>query len=120
MAGLDLDGWRGWLMDLDGWRGWLDGWLGDGWMARWLAWRWMAGLDLDGLELDGWRRILRRMPQTALLRPVLEGLAKFVHLINLEFYDDLILHLGRLVEQKVKMENLCPLVLILILFQCSN
>jgi hypothetical protein len=114
-----MDGWLG----LGGWLGWLGlGWLA--WMARWLAWRWMAGLDLvdglAGLDLDGWRRILRRMPQTALLRPVLEGLAKFVHLINLEFYDDLILHLGRLVEQKVKMENLCPLVLILILFQCSN
>uniref|UniRef100_A0A1I8B0F2 NOC3-like protein n=1 Tax=Meloidogyne hapla TaxID=6305 RepID=A0A1I8B0F2_MELHA len=45
-------------------------------------------------------KILKRMPQTELLSPVLQGLSKFVHLINIDFYDDLMQHLGRLVEQK--------------------
>uniref|UniRef100_A0A915LWM7 NOC3-like protein n=1 Tax=Meloidogyne javanica TaxID=6303 RepID=A0A915LWM7_MELJA len=45
-------------------------------------------------------KILKRMPQTELLSPVLQGLSKFVHLISIDFYDDLMQHLGRLVEQK--------------------
>lgn len=50
-------------------------------------------------------RILKRMSATALLRPVLEGLSKFVHLINVELYDDLARHMGKLVEQKVRGER---------------
>uniref|UniRef100_A0A914MQP4 NOC3-like protein n=1 Tax=Meloidogyne incognita TaxID=6306 RepID=A0A914MQP4_MELIC len=55
-------------------------------------------------------KILKRMPQTELLSPVLQGLSKFVHLISIDFYDDLMQHLGRLVEQKLdkqigKLEN---------------
>ena len=46
-------------------------------------------------------RLLKRMPTTALLPPVLEGLAKFAHLINVDFFEDLITTLGELVEQKV-------------------
>uniref|UniRef100_A0A914LFD2 NOC3-like protein n=1 Tax=Meloidogyne incognita TaxID=6306 RepID=A0A914LFD2_MELIC len=45
-------------------------------------------------------KILKRMPQTELLSPVLQGLSKFVHLISIDFYDDLMQHLGRFVEQK--------------------
>lgn len=46
-------------------------------------------------------RILRRMPTTNLIEPVLEGLTKFAHLINVEFFEDLISTLGSLVDQKV-------------------
>jgi len=46
-------------------------------------------------------RVLKRMPSTALLPPVLEGLAKFAHLINVDFFEDLVTTLGELVEQKV-------------------
>uniref|UniRef100_A0A914HKL0 CCAAT-binding factor domain-containing protein n=1 Tax=Globodera rostochiensis TaxID=31243 RepID=A0A914HKL0_GLORO len=45
-------------------------------------------------------RVLKRMPATALLRPVLAGLSKFVHLINAELHEDLARHLGILVQQK--------------------
>ncbi|KAL3101342.1 hypothetical protein niasHT_028098 [Heterodera trifolii] len=45
-------------------------------------------------------RVLKRMPATALLRPVLAGLSKFVHLINAELHEDLARHLANLVQQK--------------------
>ncbi|KFD49972.1 hypothetical protein M514_09186 [Trichuris suis] len=35
-------------------------------------------------------RVLRRQPERALLRPVLAGLSKFAHLINVDFFDSLI------------------------------
>uniref|UniRef100_A0A914WRV0 CCAAT-binding factor domain-containing protein n=1 Tax=Plectus sambesii TaxID=2011161 RepID=A0A914WRV0_9BILA len=44
-------------------------------------------------------RVIRRMPKSALLTPVLEGLSKFAHLINVEFFDDLISSMHHLVEQ---------------------
>jgi nucleolar complex protein 3 len=50
-------------------------------------------------------RVLKRMPSSALLAPVLEGLNKFVHLISVEFFDDLILLMGRLIEQTVLILN---------------
>lgn len=46
-------------------------------------------------------RILKRMPNTALLGPVLEGLAKFAHMINVEFFEDLVSSLNDIVDQKV-------------------
>jgi nucleolar complex protein 3 len=46
-------------------------------------------------------RILKRMPTTALLPPVLEGLAKFAHFINVDFFEDLVATMSELVEQKV-------------------
>ncbi|KAL3083095.1 hypothetical protein niasHS_010897 [Heterodera schachtii] len=45
-------------------------------------------------------RVLKRMPATALLHPVLAGLSKFVHLINAELLEDLARHLANLVHQK--------------------
>ncbi|KAH7722396.1 Protein C37H5.5 [Aphelenchoides avenae] len=45
-------------------------------------------------------RVIRRMPNTALLEPVLEGLSKFAHLINVEFFDDLVSALEEIVDQK--------------------
>lgn len=44
-------------------------------------------------------RILKRMPDTSLLGPVLEGLNKYVHLINIEFLDELFVIMGKLVRQ---------------------
>ncbi|KAI6236825.1 NOC3-like protein [Aphelenchoides besseyi] len=35
-------------------------------------------------------RVLRKMPDTSLISPVLTGLSKFAHLINVDFFDDLI------------------------------
>ncbi|KAI6200008.1 NOC3-like protein [Aphelenchoides besseyi] len=35
-------------------------------------------------------RVLRKMPDTSLISPVLSGLSKFAHLINVDFFDDLI------------------------------
>lgn len=46
-------------------------------------------------------RVLKRMPKTVLIEPVLEGLAEFAHLINVEFFEDLVSTLGNLVDQKV-------------------
>lgn len=46
-------------------------------------------------------RILKRMPTTSLLEPVLEGLAKFAHLINIEFFEDLVDSLSEIVDKKV-------------------
>lgn len=41
------------------------------------------------------------MPNTSLLRPVLEGLSKFAHMINVEFFEDLVSSLSDIVDQKV-------------------
>lgn len=46
-------------------------------------------------------RVLKRMPTTLLIEPVLEGLAKFAHLINVDFFEDLISTLGDLIALKV-------------------
>ena len=46
-------------------------------------------------------RVMKRMPTTKLLEPVLAGLSKFAHLINIEFFDDLILCLEEIVEMQV-------------------
>ncbi|KAM3717831.1 Nucleolar complex protein [Dirofilaria immitis] len=45
-------------------------------------------------------RVIKRLPTTNLLEPVLEGLAKFAHLINIEFFDDMISALSSLVNQQ--------------------
>jgi nucleolar complex protein 3 len=46
-------------------------------------------------------RILRRNSNGSLLAPVLQGLSRFAHLINVEFFDDLIASMQQLVDQKV-------------------
>ncbi|KAJ6668906.1 hypothetical protein lerEdw1_007715 [Lerista edwardsae] len=46
-------------------------------------------------------RILKKAQKSPLLPAVLEGLAKFAHLINLEFFDDLLLVLHSLIESGV-------------------
>uniref|UniRef100_A0AC34QBD5 CCAAT-binding factor domain-containing protein n=1 Tax=Panagrolaimus sp. JU765 TaxID=591449 RepID=A0AC34QBD5_9BILA len=43
-------------------------------------------------------RVIRRMATTKLLGPVLAGLSKFAHLINIEFFDDLIESLEGLLD----------------------
>ncbi|KAG8435245.1 hypothetical protein GDO86_013264 [Hymenochirus boettgeri] len=43
-------------------------------------------------------RILKRAQKSVLLPAVLEGLAKFAHLINVEFFDDLLLVLHNLID----------------------
>ncbi|KAI1886877.1 hypothetical protein AGOR_G00200310 [Albula goreensis] len=43
-------------------------------------------------------RILKKAQKSVLLPCVLEGLAKFAHLINLEFFDDLLMVLHNLIE----------------------
>ncbi|KAM4636327.1 nucleolar complex protein 3 homolog isoform 2-T2 [Discoglossus pictus] len=43
-------------------------------------------------------RILKRAQKSILLPAVLEGLAKFAHLINLEFFDDLLVVLHKLID----------------------
>nr|XP_023698100.1 nucleolar complex protein 3 homolog isoform X1 [Paramormyrops kingsleyae] len=45
-------------------------------------------------------RILKKAQKSVLLPVVLEGLAKFAHLINLEFFDDLLTVLHNLIESK--------------------
>ncbi|KAI6239224.1 NOC3-like protein [Aphelenchoides fujianensis] len=45
-------------------------------------------------------RILRKMPDTALISPVLAGLSKFAHLINVDFFDDLIASFEELMAKK--------------------
>uniref|UniRef100_A0A0K0FVI3 NOC3-like protein n=1 Tax=Strongyloides venezuelensis TaxID=75913 RepID=A0A0K0FVI3_STRVS len=44
--------------------------------------------------------VLKRLSKSSLLEPVLEGLAKFAHLINIEFFDDLIASLSQLVQDE--------------------
>ncbi|XP_068114172.1 nucleolar complex protein 3 homolog [Hyperolius riggenbachi] len=43
-------------------------------------------------------RILKRAQKSVLLPAVLEGLAKFAHLINVEFFDDLLIVLYKLID----------------------
>ncbi|NP_001088273.1 nucleolar complex protein 3 homolog [Xenopus laevis] len=43
-------------------------------------------------------RILKRAQKSVLLPSVLEGLAKFAHLINVEFFDDLLIVLHKLID----------------------
>ncbi|VDP12389.1 unnamed protein product [Onchocerca flexuosa] len=45
-------------------------------------------------------RVIKRLPTTNLLEPVLKGLAKFAHLINIEFFDDMISALSSLINQQ--------------------
>jgi nucleolar complex protein 3 len=47
-------------------------------------------------------RVLRKMPDTQLISPVLAGLSKFAHLINIDFFDDLIGSFEDLIEKKVR------------------
>ncbi|CAD6193461.1 unnamed protein product [Caenorhabditis auriculariae] len=44
--------------------------------------------------------ILKRMPNVALLEPVLEGLSKFAHLLNIEFFEDIVHTMGNLLSNK--------------------
>uniref|UniRef100_A0A1I7X0H8 CBF domain-containing protein n=1 Tax=Heterorhabditis bacteriophora TaxID=37862 RepID=A0A1I7X0H8_HETBA len=44
--------------------------------------------------------ILKRMPNLALLEPVLEGLSKFAHLLNVEFFEDIIVTMEDLVDKQ--------------------
>eukprot|EP00080_Pristionchus_pacificus_P014601 PDM74621.1 hypothetical protein PRIPAC_41977 [Pristionchus pacificus] len=44
--------------------------------------------------------ILRRMPTVALLQPVLEGLSKFAHLLNVEFFSDMIKCMEELIDNQ--------------------
>lgn len=46
--------------------------------------------------------ILKRMPNSALLEPVLEGLSKFAHLLSIEFFEDIV----STMENMVQNENL--------------
>lgn len=46
--------------------------------------------------------VLKRMPTSALLEPVLEGLSKFAHLLSIEFYEDIV----STMENMVQNENL--------------
>ncbi|KAI6189712.1 NOC3-like protein [Aphelenchoides bicaudatus] len=45
-------------------------------------------------------RILRKMSDTTLISPVLSGLSKFAHLINIDFFDDLVNSFEDLIEKK--------------------
>lgn len=49
--------------------------------------------------------VLKRMPTSALLEPVLEGLSKFAHLLSIEFYEDIV----STMENMVQNDNLKPL-----------
>jgi len=45
-------------------------------------------------------RVLRKMPGSALISPTLAGLSRFAHLINIDFFDDLIRAFEELIERK--------------------
>ncbi|CAD5226119.1 unnamed protein product [Bursaphelenchus okinawaensis] len=45
-------------------------------------------------------RVLKRMPEPRLISPVLAGLSKFAHLINIDFFDDLISTLEDLIGEE--------------------
>ncbi|VDM24792.1 unnamed protein product [Toxocara canis] len=45
-------------------------------------------------------RVIKHLPTSSLLEPVLEGLSKFAHLLNVEFFDDIFAALQTLVEQQ--------------------
>ena len=42
------------------------------------------------------------MPKSKLLRPTLDGLSQFAHLINVDFYDDLVTALYKVIETQVQ------------------
>ncbi|CAI4223227.1 unnamed protein product [Auanema sp. JU1783] len=44
--------------------------------------------------------VLKRMPDLKLLEPCLEGLSQFAHLLNVEFFDDIVKTMEDLVERK--------------------
>lgn len=46
-------------------------------------------------------RVLRRHTRSALLAPVLDGLQKHAHLVNIDFVDDLFKQLYTLVDEHV-------------------
>lgn len=45
--------------------------------------------------------VLKRMPNAALLEPVLEGLSKYAHLLNVEFFEDIVFTMEELIEKRV-------------------
>ena len=47
-------------------------------------------------------RVLKTVGHSPLLSPVLEGLAKFAHLINVDFFSDLMAALQTLLKNKVR------------------
>lgn len=49
-------------------------------------------------------RVLKTVGHSPLLSPVLEGLAKFAHLINVDFFSDLMAALQTLLNNKVYSE----------------
>ncbi len=50
--------------------------------------------------------ILKKAPNYKLIPCVLEGLAKFAHLINLEFFDDIVKLMHEMIESDVKKQQL--------------
>ncbi|EYC31688.1 hypothetical protein Y032_0003g1183 [Ancylostoma ceylanicum] len=44
--------------------------------------------------------VLKRVPNVALLEPVLEGLSKFAHLLGVEFFEDIVLTMEGLVDRE--------------------
>lgn len=46
-------------------------------------------------------RVIKQMPTASLLEPVLEGLSKFAHLLNIEFFEDLFDALRTLLAKNV-------------------
>lgn len=47
--------------------------------------------------------VLKRVPNVALLEPVLEGLSKFAHLLGVEFFEDIVLTMEGLVDREVRL-----------------
>uniref|UniRef100_A0A0M3INC7 CBF domain-containing protein n=1 Tax=Ascaris lumbricoides TaxID=6252 RepID=A0A0M3INC7_ASCLU len=67
--------------------------------------RWLTVSNLKATEamkhiFVTYFRVIKHMPRSALLEPVLEGLSKFAHLLNVEFFDDIISALQSLIEQQ--------------------
>jgi nucleolar complex protein 3 len=46
-------------------------------------------------------KILKKTPNLKLIPSVLEGLSKFAHLINLDFFDDLVKIMHQMIESDV-------------------
>ena len=46
-------------------------------------------------------KILKKAPNLKLIPSVLEGLSKFAHLINLDFFDDLVKIMHQMIESDV-------------------
>ncbi|KAK6013284.1 nucleolar complex-associated protein [Ostertagia ostertagi] len=45
--------------------------------------------------------VLKRVPNVALLEPVLEGLSKFAHLLGVEFFEDIVCTMEKLVDKEL-------------------